>query len=375
MGKIGVDMQRRVNVGIIGCGNISTAYFEGCRRYGVLNVVACAALNPARALAQAARYGIRACSVEELLRDPDVEIVVNLTVPQAHVAVNTAALEAGKHVYCEKPFALSSSEGRRVLALGRRRGLLVGCAPDTFLGGGLQTCRKLIDDGAIGRPVAALAFMMGHGPEGWHPSPQFYYGKGGGPMFDMGPYYLTAMVNLFGPVVRVCGLAQTHFAERTITSAPLAGTKIPVETPTHLTGAVEFANGVGATMVMSFDTWPGPGLPCIAVYGSEGTLEVPDPNWFGGAVRLFRPGGKEPLDVPLTHTADRSRGSGVADMAFSILRRGRPHRANGALANHVVEVMEAFEASSVRGRRIRIRSTCERPAMLPPGLAPDELDD
>jgi predicted dehydrogenase len=368
-------MQRRVKVGIIGCGKISTAYFEGCRRYDVLEVVACADLDPVRAQAQAAKYGIRACAVEDLLHDPAIEIVVNLTVPQAHVAVNTAILEAGKHAYCEKPFALVSREGRQVLVLARKHRRLVGCAPDPFLGGGLQTCRKLLDDGAIGRPVAALAFMMGHGPEGWHPSPQFYYQKGGGPLFDMGPYYLTALINLFGPVARVCGLAQKHFAERLITSQPFAGTKIPVETATHLTGALEFADGVGATMVMSFDTWPGPALPCIAVYGSEGSLEVPDPNRFDGTVRLFKPDAKEPLNVPLTHTVDRSRGSGVADLAYSILRRGRRHRANGALANHVVEVMEAFERSSTANRYVRIRSTCERPAMLPPGLAPTVLDD
>jgi predicted dehydrogenase len=368
-------MQRKVKTGIVGCGKISEAYFEGCKRYDVLEVVACADLDPTRAQAQAARHGARACPVDELLHDPEIEIVVNLTIPQAHVAVNTAALDAGNHVYCEKPFAFDSGEGRKVLALARKQRCLVGCAPDTFLGGGLQTCRKLVDDGAIGRPVAALAFLMNHGPEGWHPSPQFYYQKGGGPMFDMGPYYLTALINLLGPVARVCGMARKHFAERTITSHPFAGTKIPVETPTHLTGTLDFSNGAVATMVMSFDTWPGPALPCIAVYGTEGSLEVPDPNRFDGAVRLFKPGVKEPQEVPLTHTADRGRGTGVADLAYSILRRGRPHRANGALANHVVEVMEAFEQSSTAGRHVKIRSTCERPAMLPVGLAPNVLDE
>ena len=251
----------------------------------------------------------------------------------------------------------------------------MGCAPDTFLGAGLQTCRQLIDEGAIGRPVAALALMMGRGPESWHTSPQFYYQPGGGPLFDMGPYYLTAMINLFGPVARVAGLAQKHFAERLITSQPLAGTKVPVEVPTHYTGALEFANGVGATVVMSFDTWPGPALPCIAVYGTEGTLEVPDPNWFDGTVRLFKPGAKVAQEVPLTHAAGRSRGTGVADLAYAILRPGREHRANGALANHVVEVMEAFEQSSITERHIRISSTCAQPAMLPAGLAPNVLDD
>ena len=205
-------MQRKVKVGIMGCGKISTAYLDGCRRYDVLDVVACSDLIPERAQAQAAKYGLRAVSVDDFFRDPEIELVVNLTVPQTHAAVNARALEAGKHVCCEKPFALSTRDGRQVLALARRQRRLVGCAPDTFLGGGLQTARKLLDDGAIGRPVAALAFMMGHGPEGWHPSPRFYYQKGGGPLFDMGPYYLTAMINLFGPVARVCGLAQKHFS-------------------------------------------------------------------------------------------------------------------------------------------------------------------
>ncbi len=368
-------MQRKVKVGVIGCGKISPAYFEGCRQYDILDVVACADRDPARAQAQAAKYGLRALSIEDLLHDPEIEIVVNLTVPQAHVAVNTAILEAGKHVHCEKPFALAGGEGRQVLALGRRQRRLVGCAPDTFLGAGHQTCRKLIDEGAIGRPVAALAFMMGHGPEGWHPSPQFYYQPGGGPLWDMGPYYLTAMINLFGPVARVGGMAQRHFAERLIASQPLAGTRIPVEVPTHYTGAVEFANGVGATVVMSFDTWPGPALPCIAVYGAEGTLEVPDPNYFDGTVRLFKPGVNEPQVVPLMHTAGRGRGSGVADLAYAIRRRSRKHRASGALANHVVEIMEAFERSSAAGRTVRVRSRCVQPAALPPGLAQNALDE
>ncbi len=368
-------MQRKVKVGIMGCGKISTAYFEGCRRYDVLDVVACSDLVPEPAQAQAAKYGLRALSVDDFFRDPEIELVVNLTVPQAHVAVNTQALEAGKHVCCEKPFALSSRDGRQVLALARKQRRLVGCAPDTFLGGGLQTARKLLDDGAIGRPVAALAFMMGHGPESWHPSPQFYYQRGGGPLFDMGPYYLTAMINLFGPVARVCGLAQKHFAERLVTSHPFAGTKIPVEVATHVTGVLEFANGVGATLVMSFDTWPGPALPRIAVYGSDGTLDVPDPNRFDGSVRLFKPGTEAPTEMPWTHSIDRGRGSGVADLAYAILRRGRRPRASGVLANHVVEVMEALERSSVTGRQVRIRRTCDRPAMLPIGLAPNVLDE
>lgn len=367
-------MPRQVNVGIVGCGNISDAYFNGSKKFDILKIVACADLDPARAQAKAAQYGVRACaSVDALLHDPEVEVVVNLTVPKAHAAVNIAALKAGKHAYCEKPFALNSKDGAAVLALAKKKKLLVGSAPDTFLGGGIQTARQAVDDGAIGKPVAALAFMMCRGHESWHPSPQFYYQKGGGPMFDMGPYYMTALVNLLGPVKRVSGSTSTAFPRRLITSQPFNGTKIPVETPTHLTGTLDFVGGGTATVVMSFDTWPFP-LPCIVLYGTEGTLEVPDPNNFNGAVRLRRQDGTGYDDLPHTHTTDRGRGAGVADMAYSILRRKRPHRANGELAEHVVEIMESFEKSSVSGRHITLKTTCKRPAALPVGLAANELD-
>ena len=367
-------MARKVNVGIVGCGNISDAYFNGSKKFDILNLVACADLDPARAAAKAAKYGLRACaSVADLLKDPEVEIVVNLTVPKAHATVNTAALQAGKHAYCEKPFALNSADGAAVLALAKSKNLLVGSAPDTFFGAGIQTARAAVDSGAIGRPVAALAFMMCRGHESWHPSPQFYYEKGGGPMFDMGPYYLTALVNLLGPVKRVGGSTSAAFAERLITSQPFNGTRIPVETPTHLTGTLDFASGATATVVMSFDTWPYP-LPCLLLYGTESTLEVPDPNNFNGPVRLRSKDGKTYDELPQAHTSDRSRSAGVADMAYSILRRERAHRASGELAQHVVEIMEAFEKSSTTGRHVALTTTCARPAAVPASLAPNELD-
>ena len=368
-------MHSKVKVGVIGCGKISDAYFLGSRRYDILEIVACADLDLSRARAKALEHKIpKACTVSQLLADPSIEIVLNLTIPAAHAAINKRALKAGKHAYTEKPFALNSADGRRVLALAKAKNLLVGCAPDTFLGGGLQTCRKLIDDGAIGRPVAALAFCMGHGPESWHPAPDFYYKKGGGPMFDMGPYYITALINLLGPVARVSGSAATSLAERTITNPDpaLFGKKIGVETPTHLTGVMDFADGAKATIVMSFDVWPYK-LPCIVVFGTESTLEVPDPNTFVGPVRLRSKDGKTYDEVPLTHTDDRGRGTGLADMACA-LRSQRPHRASGELASHVVEVMESFEKSSTTGRHVAIASTCPRPAMLPVGLAADALD-
>ena len=310
-------MTRPIHVGLIGCGKISDAYFAGCAHYAVIKIVACADVDVARAKDKAAQHGVRGCSVDELLADREIDLVVNLTIPAAHAAVNSRALNAGKHVYTEKPFALDSRDGAAVLELARSKNLLVGCAPDTFLGGGLQTARKLIDDGMIGRPVSAMAFMLCRGHESWHPSPQFYYERGGGPMLDMGPYYITALVNFLGPVVRVSGSTQSAFPERLITSQPLAGTKIPVQTPTHVTGVMDFAGGVTATIVTSFDIWPYP-LPRLLIFGTEGTLEAPDPNCFDGAVRLRR-GATEAYDeIPHTHSIERGRGSGVADMALSI---------------------------------------------------------
>ncbi len=367
-------MTRKINIGIVGCGNISDAYFTGLEHFDFLQIVACADLDPARTKAKSAQHGIRACAtVTELLHDPAVDIVVNLTVPKAHAEVNTAVLLAGKHAYCEKPFALDSADGAAVLALARDKNLLVGCAPDTFLGSGVQTARKALDDGLIGRPIAALAFMLCHGDEHWHPNPGFYYQKGGGPMFDMGPYYLTALVNLLGPVARVGGSTSAAFSERLVTSQPLRGTRIPVETPTHLTGTLDFAGGGTATVVMSFDTWPYP-LPHLVLFGTEGNLELPDPNGFNGPVRLRTATGKTYDELPCRHNRDRGRGAGVADMAYSLLRRERPHRASGELAGHVVEIMESFEKSSVAGQHVNLRSTCVRPAALPMGLAVTELD-
>ncbi|MDQ3327962.1 MAG: Gfo/Idh/MocA family oxidoreductase, partial [Chloroflexota bacterium] len=226
-----------VRAGIVGTGTISDVYFRAGRTFEVLDIVACADLFPERARAKSNQHGVaKAYSTDELLADPDIELVINLTIPKAHAEVGLAALQAGKHVYSEKPLALSREDGQALLETARETGLLVGCAPDTFLGGGLQTCRKLIDDGVIGEPIGATAFMMSHGHESWHPDPAFYYDVGGGPMFDMGPYYLTALISLIGPMRRVTGSARVTFPERTITSQPRAGTTIPVRAPTHVAG-------------------------------------------------------------------------------------------------------------------------------------------
>jgi predicted dehydrogenase len=356
-----------VKVGFVGCGTISGIYLQNAKTLRALDVVACADLLPERARARAEEHQIaRACTVDELLADPDVEVVLNLTIPNAHASVALAALEAGKSVYNEKPLAIARADGRRMLDLAASRALLVGGAPDTFLGAGIQTCRKLIDDGWIGEPVAAVAFMLGHGHEHWHPDPDFYYQPGGGPMFDMGPYYLTTLVNLIGS-------ARVTVPERTITSQPRFGQKITVRTPTHVAGALDFANGAIGTIITSFDCWWHQ-LPRIEIYGTDGSLSVPDPNTFGGPVRVRRAGAQDWSEIPLTHGyAKNSRGIGLADLACA-LRSGRAHRASGSLACHVLDVMHALHDSSREERHIRVESTCERPAALPLGIAEGDMD-
>jgi predicted dehydrogenase len=364
----------KIKVGIIGTGNISGIYFQNGKRFESMEVVACADLDVERAKAKAAEHGIRGCSVEELLADPEVQMIINLTIPLAHASVCLQALEAGKHVYVEKPFAVTREEGQRVIELARRKGLFVGSAPDTFLGGGIQTSIKLIEDGWIGTPIGATAFMVGGGHESWHPAPEFYYHKGGGPKFDMGPYYLTALIAMLGPITRVTGSTRVSFPERTITSQPKFGQKVKVETPTHIAGVMDFASGPIGTILTSFDVKGNSTLPRIEVYGSEGTLLVPDPNDFGGKISIWRAGAKEWSDIPLTHgKAVNARGVGAADMARAI-QTGRSHRANGDLAFHVLEAMHGFQEASDRGVHYIMQSTCERPAPLPLGLADYSLD-
>lgn len=362
-----------VRVGLIGAGNIAPAYFRGAAEFEILDVVAIADINMKAAEARAEEFGVEAVTVEALLDNPDVEIIVNLTVPKVHAEVNMRILEAGKHAYCEKPFAVERADGQKVLAMAAEKNLRVGCAPDTFLGGGIQTCRKLIDDGWIGRPVAASAFMMGHGPENWHPNPDFFYKVGGGPMFDMGPYYLTALVNLMGPVKRVTGSAQISFSQRVIGNRKQRyGETIDVEIPTHVTGTLDFESGAVGTLIMSFDVW-GTQAPRIEIYGSEGTLSVPDPNTFRGPVYLRQAGSKEFVEVPLTHSAEVGRSIGVADMAYAI-RSGRPHRASGELAYHVLDLMHSFGDASSSEKHVHPESTCTQPAALPLGLMAGRLD-
>ncbi|MFN8519291.1 MAG: Gfo/Idh/MocA family oxidoreductase [Chloroflexota bacterium] len=359
-------------VGVIGCGNISRAYATKLAALPDLDLVACADLDPSRARALADEFGVpQVLTPGELLARSDVDVVLNLTVPGAHADVSEAALQAGKHCYSEKPLALDVATGTRLVGRARDAGLRLGCAPDTFLGAGLQACRALIDAGAIGTPLAANAFFQGSGPESWHPDPGMFYRRGAGPMFDMGPYYVTALVALLGPVQRVSGMARISRARREITSQPLAGTWIDVEVPTHVAGVLEHESGPVATLVTSFDVHASR-YRFLEVYGSQGTLAVPDPNTFGGPVQLRRAGDADWADVPLRHAnAEQSRGLGLADMVRA-QRSGRPHRASGELALHVLEVMERILAAAETGEHQTVASRVERPAPLAPGLEDDD---
>lgn len=358
------DASHNMKIGIIGCGTISGAYFGGAQKTDILQIKACADLRMEAAQAQAERHGCEALTVEELLADSEIELVVNLTIPRAHVEVGLQVLEADKHVYSEKPLGVDVESGKQLIALAAEKGLRVGSAPDTFLGAGIQTSRQALDAGAIGKPLAGTAFMCGHGHESWHPNPAFYYDIGGGPMLDMGPYYVTALVNLLGPVKRVAAMTTKAFEERIATSEAAKGLRIPVKTTTHLTGTMEFHNGALITMMMSFDMWRH-SLPCIEIYGETGSMQVPDPNGFGGTVNVAdaREGWEA---VPLAFP-NNARMIGVIDMVAAI-QAGRAHRANGDLAYHVLEVMLAFDKSSETSEHVEIESTTERPAPMPTGL-------
>lgn len=362
-----------LNVGIIGTGNIAPAYIRGCAPFDVIELTACADILTDRARAFGAEHGIAALSVDDLLARADIDIVINLTIPVAHAEVSLQIIEAGKHAYCEKPLAVNRADGARVVSAAQAAGLRIGCAPDTFLGGGGQTARKAIDDGLIGAPVAATAFWLSRGHERWHPNAGFYYLKGGGPHFDMGPYYLTALVNLMGPVARVASSARRTFSERVATSEALMGQRLPVEVNTHVAGTLEFESGAIASVILSYDVW-GNHLPEIEIHGENGSLSVPDPNRFDGEVRLLKGGTGAWMDIPLTHSTNIGRGAGVADMAYAI-QSGRPHRASGDLAFHVLDIMQALDESAEQGRHIEIESALDQPAALPAGLADGVLDD
>ncbi|WP_271022704.1 Gfo/Idh/MocA family oxidoreductase [Rhizobium sp. RCAM05973] len=365
----------KLGVGVIGCGNIFMTYLRNAALFAGVELRACADISVDAAALRAREYGIRALSVDQLLADPEVDLILNLTVPSVHFDVTMSALSAGKHVFTEKPLATSAADGRILVTEAKRRGLRLGSAPDTFLGAAGRRARRLMEEGAIGRPVSGTAFMMGRGMEHWHPNPHFYYQPGGGPVFDMGPYYLTMMVNLLGPVVRVMAMATKGQEERLITAdGPFKNTSFKVGTPTNVLSLLEFSSGATVNFGASWDVFRHSNHP-IELHGTEGSLRLPDPDTFGGTVSLSERGadwrdfdsdgelyGKRnwPYAAP-----DRAnyRMLGVADLSRS-LEENRPPRASGELALHVLEIMEAILASGESGQSVRIAGDLTQPALL-----------
>jgi predicted dehydrogenase len=359
-----------VRVGIVGAGAISAQYLQTITALSALSLVAVADLDMARARRATAAYPVaRALSVPELVSDPDVDLVVNLTIPAAHAEVALAAIAAGKSVYNEKPLASTTADARRVLTAAAQAGVRVGAAPDTVLGTGIQTARAAIDDGLIGRPVAATATFMCPGHERWHPDPDFYYAPGGGPLFDMGPYYISALVTMLGPIVSVLGASSRSGPVRTIGSGPRTGEHVPVDVETHVTAILRHANGALTTLVTSFDTVATKAVP-IEVHGTSGSLVVPDPNRFDGDVRLTgiaKPGVWTTLAAGAGYEKG-GRGLGVADMA--VTPPGREPRAGSALAYHVLEVFESVLRSARDGHAVELDPRLERPPLVPLTVEP-----
>ena len=360
-------MKLPARVGLVGCGIISARYIEVSRELPEFDIIACADAIPAAAKTQAEKYGLRVLSPEYLFAAPDIDVVLNLTPPPAHYSVGKAALEAGKSVYSEKPLAATFAEGKELMALAKKKNLRIGCAPDTFLGAGYQSARLYLDEGLVGAPVAATAFMMSRGHEYWHANPAFYYKPGGGPMLDMGVYYLTALVHLLGSVKRVTGSARATWSERTIYSEPHKGEVIEVEVPTFVAGLLDFACGAIGAIITTFDTQAS-GLPRIELYGEAGTLNLPDPNTFGGPLQVRTHADDSWKDLPLRFGhAGNSRGIGPADMVVSTVEEEQ-HRANGEVALHVLEIMESIHVASETGRHVELSTRCERPRPLPEGV-------
>jgi len=370
---------KKLRVGVVGCGNISTAYFRLAPLFKGVQMVACADLKPELAAAQAKAFDLRAMTVDELLAAKDIDIVVNLTVPAAHYGISKAALDAGKHVYSEKPFVLSLKEGLDLKKRAGKKGLRIGSAPDTFLGGAAQQARALVDSGRIGRITSGVCHVMNHGMEHWHPNPDFFYAPGGGPILDLGPYYISSLVQLAGPVTRVGALTSIPQADRTISNGPRTGETVPVATPTTIHALLHFESGAVVTLNASWDVWAHGHAP-IELYGEDGTLYVPDPNFFGGTVGLTAkdkvlkklPAWKHPLGVP---NQDSPRGPlanyrtvGLADMALGILE-DRPHRCSLDFALHAIEIMTAILQSGETGKFVTLTTSCDRPEALDAGTA------
>ncbi|MEO1250528.1 MAG: Gfo/Idh/MocA family oxidoreductase [Pseudomonadota bacterium] len=365
-----------LRVGVMGAGNISSIYFENDHRFQDFSLVAVADIIPEAAQKAAATHGVAAYGVEEMLARDDVDAILNLTIPAVHADVSRQALEAGKHVYSEKPLSTELADGAALMELADKKGLRVGCAPDTILGPGVQRARQMIDGGDIGKPLSVNAAVMSHGMEDWHPNPHFFFQPGAGPVLDIGPYYIAALINLLGPVDRVVSIAQIGFPERIVgAEGPHNGERIPVNTPTTVHAVMAFKSGAQATFLASWDVWKH-GMESIEIHGETASMRVPDPNFFGGAIEIARSRSDDwqpietddgvwgaanwPGDQP---RIANYRGLGLADMAAAI-KEGRPHRASGEVALHTVAAMLAILKSAETGKAEPVDFTCERPALL-----------
>ncbi len=368
-------MTKDLGIGIIGCGNISTAYLSLAPMFKGYQIVAVADINMDNARARADEFGVRAQTVDELLAADDVDLVINLTIPAAHVDVSRAILQAGKHVYSEKPFVLSLAEAQELGDIAKANNLRIGSAPDTFMGSSHQLARNLIDDGAIGTVTSGAAVVMSSGMEDWHPNPDFFFQKGGGPILDLGPYYICNLVQLIGPVAQVASMTGMASDTRTIANGPRNGETIPVETPTTIHAVMKFKSGAIVTLLSSWDVHSS-SHPIMELYGTDGTMDLPDPNFFGDDVKVIPRDGEaaakswdHPFGVPnFEETKANYRGAGLADMAIAIAE-GRPHRCNDAFATHVVEVMTAILEAGDTGKVIIMTTSCSRPDVLGPDAA------
>jgi predicted dehydrogenase len=357
-------MGKPLGVGIVGVGNISSQYLANIPNLSNLKLIGVSDLNHARQDEVARAHSVKSLSGDSIYTDPEIDVILNLTLPQSHAEVNMKALNNGKHVYLEKPFALSVAEGAPVLELAAKKGLRVGCAPDTFLGTGIQSSKFLIESGAVGSPFAATASWSAPGHELWHPSPQFYYLEGGGPLLDMGPYYLTALVFLLGPVVNVVGNSTRSNRSRTVHTGELAKTPISVEVETHISALLTHESGAQSTIMVSFEVW-GSRLPTIEVYGTKGTIIVPDPNKFNDSPELYTDDNREWRTVEeKAGYRSSGRGFGLSEMAAAIAEN-RAHRASGALGAHVLEVMESILVSAKGDRRVEIKSRVDEIPLVP----------
>ncbi|MCV0425133.1 MAG: Gfo/Idh/MocA family oxidoreductase [Roseibium sp.] len=386
------EKAKSFRVGLIGCGRISDIYLKTLAKFHEIDVVACASLDLEESQAKAQQYAIpKACTPEDVFADPEIDCVLNLTIPAAHADVSLRALQSGKHVYSEKPFVTDLADGNKILELAATKGLLVGNAPDTFLGGRWQTVRSLLDTGVIGKPTGVFAHVGTHGTERHHPNPDFYYARGGGPLLDLGPYYLTAMVFCLGPIARVAGMSRRTFDRRMIENGPREGQWMPVEVDTHSLSLLEFESGAIGDMTMSFDVWDS-GTPRFEIYGEDGTICIPDPdpvhgaNIFQGEV-LYRtketarwthqprPAGRDDWQTAINRHGFNvdSRGLGLLDLAYAV-SEGREPRASGALANHVFEVMAAIDRAPREGAYQSVSSRCERPLPLPLNFKTDLIE-